>query len=199
MSTIESLVKGAGVDAKALLGTDLPACPPDGQSPDTLLHVGRDIKRCLEREAWQLIAPHLVFDPRHYRRVRLWRNQDWEGLLLCWLPGQHTTVHDHGSSTGVTLVLMGDLHEARFAWEGEGNPLKSIGCGDLPRGGVTYELPDTIHEISNESCQPAVSLHLYSAPLTHLGAYDIFAGTRKIVDVADRPDVQVGGNPDLPA
>ena len=196
---IESLIKGAGVDAKALLGAELPDCPPEGQPPETLLRIGRDLHRCLERDAWQLLAPHLVFDPRHYRRVRLWRSAHWEGLLLCWLPGQHTTVHDHGDSTGVTLVLMGDLHEARYDWAGKGSPMAATGCGDLARGGVTYELRDTIHEISNESCLPAVSLHLYSPPLRQLGAYDVFAGERKTVDVTDRPDVQVGGNPDIPA
>ena len=198
MSSIESLIQGAGVDPVSLLGTELPACPPDGQSSDVLLGVGRDLKRCLEREAWEVLAPHLVFDPRQYRRVRLFRDEHWEGLLLCWLPGQHTTVHDHGDSTGVTLVLMGDMHEARYEWDGEGKSMRSIGCGDLPRGGVTYELNDTVHEISNEGCQPAVSLHLYSPPLTRLGAYDIFTGARTQVDVSDRPDVQVGGDPDIP-
>ena len=75
MSSIESLIQGAGIAPSALLGTELPACPPDGQPSDVLLQVGRDLKRCLEREAWQVLAPHLVFDPRQYRRVRLWRDE----------------------------------------------------------------------------------------------------------------------------
>ena len=123
-------------------------------------------------------------------------------MAAAWLAGlsaDQSLSENQVVVNGVTLVLMGDLHEARYDWAGKGSPMAATGCGDLARGGVTYELRDTIHEISNESCLPAVSLHLYSPPLRQLGAYDVFAGERKTVDVTDRPDVQVGGNPDIPA
>lgn len=195
--TIESLVRGADLSDKELLGFALPELPVGGHSTEALHGIGARMAGALGRSAWACLAPQLVFDPRQYRRVRLWRNASWEALLLCWLPGHHTTIHDHGGSTGVSLVLMGALHEARYSWEGEGCPLRPAGCGDLSAGEVTYELDDTIHEISNESAAPSASLHLYSPPLEVLGAYDMFEGRRREVPVADRPAVQVGGDPDL--
>jgi hypothetical protein len=145
---------------------------------------------------WAALAPHLGFDPRQYRRVRLYRNAEWEALLLCWLPGQGTSVHDHGGCVGVSVVLMGTLHEIRYETRGPG-PLAIAGSGDCRTDEAAVELVDTIHEMRNESGRPAVSLHMYSPPLTVLGAHDPALGTRWEVPVADSPDVQVGGNPNL--
>ena len=147
--------------------------------------------------AWELLAPHLGFDARQYRRVRLHRDAEWEALLLCWLPGQSTSVHDHGGSVGVSVVLTGSLAEIRYARRGEGLPLAIAGRGECPAGTAAVECVETIHEMRNESGCPAVSLHMYSPPLTVLGAHDPALGTRWEVPVADSPDVQVGGNPDL--
>lgn len=146
--------------------------------------------------AWEALAPHLGFDPRQYRRVRLYRNGEWEALLLCWLPGQATAVHDHGGSVGVSVVLSGTLVEVRYEKRGEG-PLAIAGRAECPPESAAVEQVATIHEIRNESRQPAVSLHMYSPPLTRLGAHDPALGTRWEVPVADSPDVQVGGNPKL--
>jgi predicted metal-dependent enzyme (double-stranded beta helix superfamily) len=151
------------------------------------------------RDGWRLLAPHLAFDSRQYRRVRLWRDEHWEALVLCWLPGQHTQIHDHGGSTGVAYTLSGTLHESRYRWPGPGASLESHSCGDQAAGAHGLELADTIHEVSNETPFPAASLHLYSPPLTALGAYHLTGGQRREVDVTDRPEVVVGGDPTLPA
>jgi hypothetical protein len=185
------------VTARELLGFDLPALPPEGHAPAVLAELGRRLR--LGRDAWRLLAPHLAFDARHYRRVRLWRGADWEALVLCWLPGQHTQIHDHGGSTGLATTLSGTLHEARYRWPGPGENLQFVSCADQPAGAHGLELVDTIHEVSNESPFPAASLHLYSPPLTELGAYELVGGQRKAIDVTFRPDIVVGGDPDLSA
>lgn len=183
------------VTAESLLGFSLPPCPPDGQPADVLRDVA--VRMTLGREAWDQIAPYLVFDPRQYRRVRLWRDADWEALLLCWLPGHHTAIHDHGGSQGVAYNIMGTLHEVRYDWDGPGSDLRHVACTDVTVGGYGLELSRTIHEVANETAFPAASLHLYSPPLTTLGAYDLVGGNRREVDVTDSPEVQVGGDPRL--
>lgn len=146
--------------------------------------------------AWGLLAPHLGFDARQYRRVRIYRNAEWEALLLCWLPDQATNVHDHGGSVGVSVVLSGSLVEVRYERRGEG-PLSLAGHASCPAESAAVEQVDTIHQLRNDSRLPAISLHMYSPPLTLLGAHDPALGTRWEVPVADSPDVQVGGNPNL--
>jgi len=146
--------------------------------------------------AWGVLAPHVGFDARQYRRVRLYRGPEWEALLLCWLPGQGTSVHDHAGSVGVSVVLCGSLAEIRYERRGPG-PLAIAGTGECPPDTASIEIAATIHEMRNDGRHPAVSLHMYSPPLTMLGAHDPALGTRWEIPVADSPDVQVGGNPNL--
>ena len=129
--------------------------------------------------------------------MRLFRNEHWEGLLLCWLPGHATAVHDHGGSVGLSFVLSGTLSEQRWSSSGLSLPLAPVGSSQVTRGDAAVELVDTIHRVSNDSAEPAVSLHVYSPPLRVLGAHDPVLGKRWEVEVADSPDVQVGGDPAL--
>ena len=177
------------------LGLTLPeslgALPTDEQ----LCAFARTLR--LTADAWTQLAPHVGFDARQYRRVRLFRDATWEALLLCWLPGQGTSVHDHGGSVGVSVVLSGCLQERRWVRVREGEPLAAAGEMTCVANEASVESLDTIHEMRNTSAQPAISLHLYSPPLSRLGAHDPALGTRWEVPVADTPDVQIGGDPNL--
>ena len=177
------------------IGLALPPLPPGGHRDEDLADLARRIK--VGEDAWPALAPYMAFDARQYRRVRVFRNEHWEGLLLCWLPGQATAVHDHGGSVGISFVLSGALTEERWSPVAAGKPLSLAGECQVTRGDAALELLDTIHRVSNRSTEPAISLHVYSPPLTTLGAHDPALGTRWEVTVADSDDVQVGGNPEL--
>ena len=196
MTPAEQLAVGLGqcVQPEAL-GLSLPVRPARGHSSDDLARLACGMT--LSPDAWSQLAPFLAFDARQYRRVRLFRDHDWEALLLCWLPGQQTSVHDHGGSVGISLVLSGVLRETRWTCAGAGQPLASCGTGECRPPLAMVEQVDTIHRVQNDSAEPAVSLHLYSPPLRVLGAHDLALGTRWEVPVADSPDVQVGGDPGL--
>ena len=177
------------------VGLILPPLPPGGHREPDLVELARRLN--VDESAWVALAPYLAFDARQYRRVRVFRDEHWEGLLLCWLPGQATAVHDHGGSIGLSFVLSGALTEERWTPVAEGKPLALLGACQVTRGDAAVELLDTIHRVSNRSAEPAVSLHFYSPPLTTLGAHDLALGTRWAVPVADSDDVQVGGDPGL--
>lgn len=134
---------------------------------------------------WSLFGQHLAFDPECYVRRRLFLNESWEMLLLCWLPGQKTAIHDHGASWGATLVLTGDLVESQYRWEGEGRPMRHRSDNALGTHQITVETHDTIHVVSNRGAAPAASLHLYSPPLTYLHAYDPEVGTKNRVEPSE--------------
>lgn len=185
----------SGPTARALVGVDLPALPAGGHAPAGLERLAAALRP--PPDVWRTLGSSLAFDARQYRRVRLFRGPEWEGILLCWLPGQATALHDHAESAGLSLILMGCLRERRWESQGAGRPLRLAEERDVAAPAFTIEHQQTIHEVANESTLPAASLHLYSPPLRCLGAHAAATGRRWVVDVADSPSVQVGGDPSL--
>jgi cysteine dioxygenase len=105
---------------------------------------------------------YVRFDRGAYARQRIVRTDAWELLLLCWLPGQASAVHDHDGSTGLVRIVAGSLEESVFGALDGRLPAhtRTVHAGDL-----LVELPDTIHRVVNAGTRPALSLHLYSPPL----------------------------------
>jgi predicted metal-dependent enzyme (double-stranded beta helix superfamily) len=118
-------------------------------------------------------------------------------LLLCWLPGQRTVIHDHGGSYGVVRILSGELSEVLFAREGDGRPLQRRLERRLTSDAVAIETVETIHRNENVATGPAISLHVYSPPLRVLNSFDEETGTRREVRVDESTPMAVGGNPRL--
>lgn len=127
---------------------------------------------------WTLLGPHIEFDVRAYLRKRIYQDADWEMLLLCWLPGQKTLIHDHGGSKGVSVVMSGELTEVRYNWKGHGSKLSKKGTRSLKKSDFAVEYNDTIHMVENRGGVPAISLHLYSPPLLIFNAFEGETGYR---------------------
>jgi hypothetical protein len=114
---------------------------------------------------------HLVrYDParRWYRRLPWTREEVW---LLSWLPGQHTGFHNHGRSAGAFTVVQGCLRE-RTAHRGRPDPVGAA----LPRGAARSFGPWYIHDVTNDTLEPAVSIHAYSPQLMTMHRFDVSAG-----------------------
>ncbi|MFF7257410.1 cysteine dioxygenase [Streptomyces microflavus] len=88
---------------------------------------------------------------------RLQTGPGYEVWLLSWVPGQGSGRHDHGRSAGVLTVLEGELSEHT---ERES---QSLGAGTQRAFAPGY-----IHEVVNDSLEPAVSLHIYYPGLTEM-------------------------------
>ena len=99
---------------------------------------------------------------RWYRR--LLTGPGYEVWLLSWVPGQGTGgPHDHGPSSGVLTVLDGALTEHTVA-AGRSGPARRV----LRPGDQRVLAPGHVHEIVNDSLEPAVSLHVYFPGLTEM-------------------------------
>src|SRR5690349_8054593 len=98
----------ANVTPETLLGFPLPEPGAAGVSAADARAILKGLKAL--KVDWTLFGPHIAFDPNGYFRKRLFRDRDWEMLMLCWLPGQKTVIHDHGGSWGATAVLSGVIH-----------------------------------------------------------------------------------------
>ncbi|AEI62738.1 cysteine dioxygenase [Corallococcus macrosporus] len=151
--------------AAALLGWSLP------ERPDAVVSVAWLVERLRSsRVDWGLLEKLVRFEPAGYARQTLARTPACELLLISWLPGQASRVHDHGGSGGASWLVRGALRETRYAWAGDRlAPDVVVGASE---GDVLVELPDTIHRIDNASRHGAVSLHLYAPPLRGMTSYE---------------------------
>jgi mannose-6-phosphate isomerase-like protein (cupin superfamily) len=101
-------------------------------------------------------------DPEGRWYERLHRDNDQEIWLISWLPGQATGLHDHGGSSGAFAVALGDLEERDLT------ATRRLTVGQSRAFG-----PDHVHDVRNTSNAPAVSVHVYSPPLTVMNRYDL--------------------------
>ncbi|MFI6950663.1 cysteine dioxygenase [Streptomyces sp. NPDC050422] len=107
-----------------------------------------------DRSQW---APLVRYDTttRWYHRLRT--GPGYEVWLLSWVPGQGSGLHDHGASSGVLTVLDGELTERT-----------ERGKQTLGAGAQRVFAPGYVHEVVNDSLEPAVSLHVYYPGLTDM-------------------------------
>lgn len=101
---------------------------------------------------------HLVqYDTTTRWYHRLHTGPGYEVWLLSWVPGQGSGLHDHGLSSGVLTVLDGELTERTEQTS-----------RSLAAGAQRVFAPGYVHEVVNDSLEPAVSLHIYYPGLTDM-------------------------------
>ncbi|MFE0704787.1 cysteine dioxygenase [Streptomyces sp. NPDC058872] len=124
-----------------------------------------------DRSQW---APYVEYDAttRWYHRLRAVPPNPGSGpaeevptgyevWLLSWVPGQGSGLHDHGPSSGVLTVLEGELTERT-----------DRGARTLGAGAQRVFAPGYVHEVVNDSLEPAVSLHVYFPGLTDMPMHE---------------------------
>ena len=108
-----------------------------------------------------------------YQRNVVFSSQHVELLLICWLPGQRTPLHDHTGSICGVKVLGGNATEIRFKYSRCGTLIPDVSL-EVPAGGTTVSRDSDIHMIANLSAdnQNLVTLHCYSPRLEKMKMYD---------------------------
>jgi quercetin dioxygenase-like cupin family protein len=107
-----------------------------------------------DRDRWERLVR---YDAASRWYARLETGPGYEVWLLSWVPGQGSGPHDHGRSSGVLTVLDGELTEH------VGPVRRSLGAG-----AQRVFAPGYVHEVVNDSLEPAVSLHVYVPGLTEM-------------------------------
>lgn len=102
-----------------------------------------------------------------YYRNSIARSQFAELLVITWLPGQASPIHDHAGSNCGIRVLKGRLTETFYqAAETETNVAVKVAEDVWGPGMITSAAVETIHKVTNaERGERLVSLHIYSPPL----------------------------------
>ncbi|GAA2398993.1 hypothetical protein GCM10010191_02220 [Actinomadura vinacea] len=106
--------------------------------------------------------PRVRLSPQGRWYERLHNDGETEIWLISWLPGQTTGLHDHGGSRGAFAVALGALEERDLG-----------GSRQVTNGQTRAFGADYIHEVHNTSTAPAVSVHVYSPPLSTMNRYEL--------------------------
>jgi uncharacterized NAD(P)/FAD-binding protein YdhS len=122
----------------------------------------------------QEIAPYIEPQPASYARRCIVRRENYELLVLTWLPSQGSVAHDHSGCLCGLKVFQGSLTEQLFEQGPDGQVRKTTAT----RLGVTELTVDpgvVIHSLGNDpaATQPLVTVHIYSPPLPEVRRYAV--------------------------
>ena len=118
------------------------------------------------------LEPYLFFSDVRYTRNLIHKTPGFELLILCWKPGQHTTIHDHGGQRCWMRVEQGCLKIIDYKQD-KSSPMlvKKIDAYVTDEGDIKGPLD--IHEVENTKEQDALSLLLSIPCLEKHNVYDI--------------------------
>lgn len=137
------------------------------------------VKRLLAEVDWERVALGETVETasESYVRTLLFRSDHVELLVMTWLPGQRSAVHDHAGSVCAVRVMQGLALERRYRDVGDGAAVACDQIELLEEGATTISVDDDIHSLGNAlaSGAPAeqrlVTVHIYSPPLRAMRRY----------------------------
>ncbi|MGF1742576.1 cysteine dioxygenase family protein [Vibrio profundum] len=123
------------------------------------------------------------FSEDTYFRKQLFKNDQCELLMMSWLNGQRSKIHDHLHTSCGVKVLMGQATETLFM-RADNQHIYATGSDVHPQGSVTASMDSDIHQISNlqSDNQRLITLHLYSPPLKKFRFYHLETGKQDWFD-----------------
>ena len=133
-----------------------------------------------------LLSPEqLAGDPAGYQTSLVHAEPDgsFSIVVMVWLPGQATPVHDHVTWC-VTAVLQGTEYEEVYRpVPGDLGPeLATIARNANSAGTVSgFAPPGDVHRVTNIGAQVAVSMHVYGTDITRVGS-----SVRRVYDLPIR-------------
>jgi len=112
-----------------------------------------------------------------YGRKLLYQGDRFEVMVMTWLPGDMSAIHDHGHTQWGAVQVFGPAEHAAFRIE-EG-VMSTLSRQTFAPGtvvGVSHEL---VHQMGNRSDAPFLSLHVYG----HAQPIDSVTGDARLFDL----------------
>lgn len=121
-----------------------------------------------------LVHPFLRFSTDHYVRNLMHAGPSYQALVLCWLSGQRSPIHDHRGSSCAVKIVSGVATETAFA-KGANGMIYATGSRQLATGDSCASQDADIHQVSNlqQEGTDLVTLHVYSPPLFRMNMYSL--------------------------
>jgi predicted metal-dependent enzyme (double-stranded beta helix superfamily) len=109
-------------------------------------------------------------------RERSWRliaqTREFDAWLIAWPRESAAELHDHGGSRGALHVIRGALIETTPWRDDEGKV--ALARWEVHSGVTLAFGAGHVHDVRNEAADNALSLHVYSPPLTSMNYYEQF-------------------------
>jgi Cysteine dioxygenase type I len=108
------------------------------------------------------------------RWIRLLDTRSYDAWLIGWPPGTGLDLHDHGESSAALCVVEGSLDEHHLSPLPPGGVMtRQLGAGDALAFGSAH-----VHAMHNSSDVEALSVHVYSPPLSTMTFFEQGAGSQ---------------------
>lgn len=123
-----------------------------------------------------LVRNRIAFANDTYARNLVCRTPFFELLVLCWRPGQASTIHDHAGALNAIRVYSGALTSRTFrrtrGASSSAGPVVQSAAERVPAEARMVGLDrGGIHQLANTSGDDLVTIHVYAPALTELNVY----------------------------
>lgn len=126
-------------------------------TPEQLESVIKDINV----SAYDLIPwadfDHSPYDS--YGRKMVYHGGHFEVMVMSWVPGDFSAIHDHGHAQWGAVQCFGEAEH--YVYTLENNRLKNPVAAHYAYGDIHTVDHDTVHQMGNGGSQPFLSLHVY--------------------------------------
>jgi predicted metal-dependent enzyme (double-stranded beta helix superfamily) len=106
-----------------------------------------------------------------YTRNCLYKDEQFELLLLCWDAGQETSIHDHDGEDCWVYVLSGEMEELFYSQNKSNCLIQENSRYILPHQLSFMNDRIGFHKLRNCSQGKSVSLHVYAKPIEQCHFY----------------------------
>jgi len=120
----------------------------------------------------------IMIDTGAYVRTLVRQTADYQVLVMAWLPGQRSPIHDHRGSACAVRVVAGRGWEQVYEEAGDGLARPTTARA-YPPGEVACSVDADIHSFGNAAAAPAspdeilVTVHVYAPPLAPTRKYQL--------------------------
>ena len=123
---------------------------------DELIQLSKDY--CYEEKE----LPIFFSEGNKYTRIVISKDEHLEVVIICFAPGQTSTIHNHQGSNCVVKVIRGKIMETLF--KDNGDHLEKISSHYIDKDEVSGLDGVAIHQISNVSKDGTILINFYSPP-----------------------------------
>lgn len=115
--------------------------------------------------------PYLLWDKNTYTRNCIFRNENFELLVLCWDKGEESSIHFHNDQECWLYNIIGEFKELRY--DLTNNEPQLTDTFNLECDQFSYMSDDMgLHRVVNVYDGKSASLHLYAKPIDECKHYD---------------------------
>jgi len=114
-----------------------------------------------------------------YGRRLIWKSDYVELMVMSWVPGDFSAIHDHGTAHWGVVQSFGAATHSLYRLNG--NHLEFNCQSDYEPGDIQTVDHRLIHQMGNSGHRPFLSLHLYAS----LQPLDTITANARVFDVVD--------------